>query len=390
MNATPFTERITRFEASGHHYTYLVNAGGVMLAVDDEGRFGEQTQADDRVIWERRDDGFRHEASGKVVASATVDHAGVSLDIGSGPCEYRANHGPERMPSDYLRHFQQHGWVCLTSILSPETVIGLQQVACTDRFEGHKYDASMPAISQHPAVAQTVAEPLSLWLIRRYMQTDDIRLGHVPGFAVLNRDDGKRIVQGWHSDYPYHWGVPAQGRVPTATGPTVLGVQRNVCVSDFTGIGGATAFKLGSHIRDQPPPREWGLASDHYQPGYRAEHGLPYSGPDADIVEAPGGSIILYDSRTWHRAGVNRTDRKRAALLQAMIPMYIMPKNDTSVAYKHFLSSDVYTAISDRERDELRRLLVHHFIGPGGQYAIAPDTELTQHIKSSRSEGQAY
>ncbi|MCZ6616657.1 MAG: hypothetical protein O7E57_00885 [Gammaproteobacteria bacterium] len=59
------------------------------------------------------------------------------------------------------------------------------------------------------------------------------------------------------------------------------------------------------------------------------EHGLPDNGPDADIVEAPAGSIILYDARTWHRAGVNRTGEKRAAMLQAITPMYLMPFTDT-------------------------------------------------------------
>ena len=129
----------------------------------------------------------------------------------------------------------------------------------------------------------------------------------------------------------------------------------------------------GSHNRGKAPPSEWGIASDHYKPGYRAAHGLPYNGPDADIIEAPGGSIILYDSRTWHRAGINRTDHKRAAILQAMIPMYVMPKNDTSVDYKKFIHSSVYEELNQREKTEMQNLMVHYFIGPRGQYAISPD-----------------
>jgi ectoine hydroxylase-related dioxygenase (phytanoyl-CoA dioxygenase family) len=242
-------------------------------------------------------------------------------------------------------------------------------------------------------MAKTAAEPLSLWLMRQYMQTNEIRLGHTPSLALLSQDDGKRNVQGWHSDFPYLWGISrsideerhpiTDGRVPTPSGPTVLGIQRNVCISPFTSVGGATAFKLGSHARDQGPPRQWGNGSDHSQPGYRAEHGLPYSGPEADIVEAPGGSIILYDSRTWHRAGVNRTDKRRSAMLQAMIPGYMLPFMDTSGPYKSFKQSDAYQELSNRERDELRRLMIHYIAGPLGRHAITTDAELTGELNES-------
>jgi len=336
--------------------------------------------ADDHVIFERTKSGFTHVATGIPLAAHADGHlsrAGSPIADGA---PFTACHGPERLPSEYLTFFREQGWVCLTSVLPPTTLDGLRQVACTDAYAKGRYNRADPAISQHPAVACTAAEPISLWLIRQYMQTDDIRLAHTPAMAVLGQDDGERVVQGWHSDYPYHWGVPAQGRVPSATGATVLGVQRNVCVSDFTQIGGATAFKLGSHARDEPPPAAWGLACDHIKPGYRAAHGLPYNGPDADIIEAPGGSIILYDARTWHRAGVNRTPHKRAAMLQAMVPMYVMPKSDTSAAYKHFMASAAREQLNDREQREIQNLMVHYFIGPGGQDVISPDAELTAQI----------
>ena len=196
------------------------------------------------------------------------------------------------------------------------------------------------------------------------MRTDDIRFAHTPALIVLAQDDGRRNVQGWHSDYPYHWGVPALGQVPTQAGDIVLGVQRNVCVSEFTKERGATAFKLGSHALGHGPPDSWGTAGTHGRPGYRAEHGLPYNGPDADVIEAPPGSIILYDSRTWHRAGVNRTAQPRAAMLQAVTPMFVMPKNNTSGAYRHFIQSAAYQQLTLREREEIRAMMVHRFLGP--------------------------
>ena len=397
-----FQERVVKVPIPHHHYVLLISPDGNYLGVDQEGSTTTFPYADDQVMWDETDTGsFRHVIAGIEIVKKSADQEvchltfeGNSLDgLGKATRKgalYSVSHGPERLPSEYLQFFRENGWVCLTSILSPDLVEALEKVACTDRFAHLEFDRSTNPFSQSPAIARTAAEPISLWLIRQYMQTDDVRVAHPPGLAILDRDDGKRIVQGWHSDYPYHWGVPAQGRVPTPSGKTVLGVQRNVCISPFTKVGGATAFKLGSHAKDQGPPAEWGVASDHYQVGYREAHGLPYTGPDADIVEAPGGSIILYDARTWHRAGVNRTDQKRAALLMAITPMYVMPKNDTSHSYKAFLASDTYEDLNERERIEVERLMVHQFIGPGGQYAIAPDRELTAMLRANQEDKASY
>lgn len=388
----PFAETVLKIDPPARHFALLMAPDGNYLGIEPGGDATTFAFVDDRAIWDVSADVARHVVSGRELrferssqASDTI--TAVSLDgvaVADGvPCTVA--HGPEKLPSQYLEFFKANGWVCLTSVLSPQLVEALEQVACTDRYAHLEFDRSRGALSQSPAIAQTAAEPISLWLVRQYMQTDDIRIAHTPGLAILDKDDGKRIVQGWHSDYPYHWGVPAHGRVPTPSGQTVLGVQRNVCVSDFTKIGGATAFKLGSHAKDEPPPAAWGVASDHYQDGYRQAHGLPYTGPEADVIEAPGGSIILYDSRTWHRAGINRTDHKRAALLQAMTPMYVMPKNDTSRAYKELVDSDAYAALTERERNEMENLMVHQFIGPGGRYAITADKELTDALRERQA-----
>ena len=397
-----FQERVLKVPIPDRHYLILVAPDGNYLGVDQDGFTTTYPYANDRIMWDESGAGsFRHVLADTEIVKKSVDGDGCQLSLegtlldGLGKptgesAMYNVAQGPEKLPSEYLQFFRENGWVCLTSILSQDLVEALEKVACTDRFSHLQFDRSSNPFIQSSAIARAAAEPVSLWLIRQYMQTDDIRVAHTPGLAILERDDGKRIVQGWHSDYPYHWGVPAQGRVPTPSGETVLGVQRNVCVSPFTKVGGATAFKLGSHALDQGPPEQWGVASDHYQVGYRESHGLPYTGPDADIVEAPGGSIILYDSRTWHRAGVNRTDKKRAALLMAMTPMYVMPKNDTSHSYKAFLESVAYEELNERERIEVERLMVHQFIGPGGQYAIAPDRELTATLHARQQKETSY
>ena len=381
--AEQFAERVVGFERPGQFHKLLVGADGSFLGIGDDDELVTRHAADDKVIWDLRNGEVRHTATGRSLA---IDDGGVEVD-GE---RFAVSHGPEKLPSEYLRVFEENGWICLTCVLSDEVVDGLRRVACTDRYADLEPDRSRVAISQHVAVAQTAAEPVSLWLIREYMGTQDVAMAHSPGMAVLGRDDGKRPVQGWHCDYPYHWGVPAPGQVPVQPGASRLGVQRNVCVSDFTKVGGATAFKLGSHARNEAPPDDWGTAARYASRSYRAEHGLPYNGPDADIVEAPGGSIILYDSRTWHRAGVNRTDNKRAAMLQAMVPMYVMPKVDMSAAYKQFAASEVYRDITERERTELEALLVRRLPGPPLHGALGTDPELVALVRKENGGRTGY
>ena len=383
-----FLESLTVFQRPKHFFTLIVNQAGSYLGIDPSGDLGFFPYADDNVMWKTTDSGLEHvvtktEVVQKPDGIQPLEIPQPNNQFKTGPC--RLATGPECLPSEYLEFFRKNGWVCLNSILTDDIVEGLEKVACTDRFDKHKFNTSTAPLSQSPYMAKAATEPVSLWVIRQYMQTEEIRLAHTPSLAILDRDDGRRNVQGWHSDYPYLWGITGNskdGWVPTASGSTVLGVQRNVCVSDFTKLGWATAFKLGYHVQETAPPESWGRGSRYFKPGARKQHGLPYSGPEADIIEAPGGSIILYDARTWHRAGINRQGKKRAAMLQAIIPMYVMPYGDTSVPYKKFANSKAHEELTELEKYEFQKLMVHTISNPAGTSAITIDSELTATIKT--------
>ncbi|MCY4012128.1 MAG: phytanoyl-CoA dioxygenase family protein [Gammaproteobacteria bacterium] len=387
MGEALFQERVVKIAATRNHFALLTAPDGRFLRLEN-GATAVGDSADDHAMWDAlAGDIYRHTVTGRELKTTPRADGGLDLTLDGNalgsdgtpsdvPAPFTPDHGPEQLPSEYLKFFKDHGWVCLTCVVAPELVDELQRVACTDGYADREVDRTAAQLCQSAAVAKTAAEPVSLWLTRQYMGLDEVTLGHSPAIVVLTRDDGKRNVQGWHSDYPYHWGIPAFAAVPTPSGATVLGVQRNVCVSEFTKVRGATAFKLGSHTLERPPPKAWGRAGDHGRPGYRAEHGLPYTGPEADVIEAPAGSTILYDARTWHRAGVNRTDHKRAAMLQAMVPAYVVPKNDTGGPYKEFLQSPAYVDLNERERREVRNLMVHPFPGAFRRHALIADEEL--------------
>ena len=321
-----------------------------MLGLGDDGQMQIQGEGDDCVIWDQESQGMRHVATGQLV-QATFENGGCTLSYKNQPSHFSIAHGPALLPSQYLAHLQREGWVCLTSILPSELVDRLQKLAGTDAYEHLTMSNDQPKICQDMAVGRAIAEPISLWLIRTYMQTRDLHLGHPPGFAVLKPYDGESPVQGWHSDIPY---IPSIGgnEVADRKGP-IKAVQRNVCVSDFKKANGATAYKLGSHLADSPPA-EWNPAR-HGGPA----NARPYSGSDADVLEAPAGSIVLYDARTWHRAGFNHSKHKRAAMLQSFQTADVIPKRDTRPTCKKLHESPVYAELNLREQQELTELLMN-------------------------------
>ena len=398
MSADEYNPRVVTVSKPKRHYRYLHAPNGDWLGTADGAALHVQGHVDDAAIWEANGAGFEHVATGlrleadesAVDATTRLRVDGVSLDADGAPGEgvdFTVGHGPERLPSVYLRELEDQGWVSLTCVLSPAVVDGLQQVGCVDAYEGRERARETP-LAQHPAVAKVTAEPISLWLTRQYMRTSDIRLGHSPGISALSRDDGKREVQGWHTDFPYLWGTG--DRIPVPSGDLVLGMQRNVCVSDFRKDNGATLFKLGSHASNAPPPKEWGLSTQTYRKGNRAKHGLPYGGPNADVIEAPAGTIVLYDARTWHRAGINSTNRLRGAMIQAMVPGFIIPFMDTSATLKAFHKSPAYEQVTERERKELDKLMIHKIMGPAGMFAITVDEELTERAREQRVAASVY
>jgi hypothetical protein len=400
MIGAGFKPKVHTILRPARHHALLVAPGGDWLASLDGRALATQSHVDDGALWEAEADGFRHAVTGVSLRSRAGGVAGsVRLRLGDadlgddgapGPAaDFIIGHGPEKLPSEYLAAFRDTGWVALTCILAGDIVEGLQRLGGVDGYEGAGDVPRDRQLSADPALARATVEPVSLWLCRQYMRLADIKLGHPPGVTALTPDDGERPVQGWHGDFPYMWGSDRSAgayRVPPGVDDLVLGIQRNICVSDFRLENGATVFCLASHRAHAVPPVEWGRANQTWKAGHRAEHGLPYGGEDTDVIEAPAGTIILYDARIWHRAGVNRTNRRRGAVIQAITPGFIIPFYDTTAPFRSWLASDVPAQLTERERRELENLMLHRIVGPLGVFAIAPDDALTERLRA-RGQG---
>lgn len=339
--------RIITLSRPTQRHVLLMAADGRLLGFDGAGNLALLDDAGDRAIWDRTGNGVTHTTTGAGLAAKVTGDV-CTVQVASESVDLRICHGPELLPSEYLEHLHSEGWVCLNTILPPEVVDGLERVACTGPYEHQAQSQDSPKICQHPAVGRAVAEPVSLWVLREYLQERDIHLGHPPGFNVLPPNTIAQAGRGWHADIPYTRSASPQP--PFARKGPAKACNRNTFVSDFSNANGATMLKTGSHLLDTGPPAEWNAPLENDQ--------LPYSGPEATVVEAPAGSLFLYDARTWHRAGYNRTEHKRGMMATNYETADVLPKRDTRPACAKLHKSPAYQGLNAREQREVTDLLM--------------------------------
>jgi len=117
------------------------------------------------------------------------------------------------------------------------------------------------------------------------------------------------------------------------------------CIDDFTAANGATRFVPGSPLLNRMPTEDVGV--------------------EAVPMEAPAGSLVVFDSRMWHQTGANTTtDQTRAAAFGWYHrPIYRTQEN-------WFLSLN--PAVREFASEELLVLLAYKSEGFGLVYGRSP------------------
>ena len=115
------------------------------------------------------------------------------------------------------------------------------------------------------------------------------------GDGIDNDCDGLNLCYGDQDDDGYHTGPPAPtADPPPGDGPSSPPMVCNMMwmANDFTAENGATRVVPRSHLSGcQPDPA-------------RTDYGeIP--------IEAPAGSVLVWEGRTWHAAGLNVSDHPR-------------------------------------------------------------------------------
>lgn len=256
-----------------------------------------------------------------------------------------------------LEELRANGFTVLHDVIDAKAIADFKEKLEQYRAE-HYADADpcdgdirfKSALLWSEEVARAVTHEGALWLLRKYLETEDIHYCHQPIVTVLkpaSKLAGTFPESGWHSDYPYHPGV-----FPDEAWPDVpLGAQFNICIDPFTAESAGTQYVPGSHLERCWPPVEFNRG------GTRAGEGVH---KHVQQMIAPAGAAVIYDARTWHRAchELNSTGRDRVALLNAVAPAWVLPMMDKAWLTEKFRDSDVADSLTTRERHELD-LLCH-------------------------------
>lgn len=204
-------------------------------------------------------------------------------------------------PTDDLERAEhdlaEHGICAVTDVLTGDVLDtvrhDLYAAAAQDRVRGRErkfgldYDHDETnqrvwnVLSRSPVFADLAEHPVAQRLLRSVLGWPML-LGNLS--ANITGPGGGEMVL--HADQIF---------VPTPWPTEPQGANAAWCVDDFTADNGATCFVPGSHRL-------------HRLPGADER-------PEAVPMEAPAGSVVVFESRLWHRTGHNRTaDQRRAGI----------------------------------------------------------------------------
>ncbi len=211
----------------------------------------------------------------------------------------RTSHLPA--PTDDLgraeRDLREHGICAVTAVLTGSTLEAVRHdlyaAADHDRTRRREQKFALDyahddsnqrvwnVLSRSPVFEDLAEHPLALRLLRSVLDWPML-LGNLS--ANITGPGGGEMVL--HADQIF---------VPTPWPAEPQGANAAWCIDEFTADNGATCFVPGSHLLHRPPT------------------------PDDDVaaipMEAPAGTLVVFESRLWHRTGFNRTtDQRRAGI----------------------------------------------------------------------------
>jgi ectoine hydroxylase-related dioxygenase (phytanoyl-CoA dioxygenase family) len=119
--------------------------------------------------------------------------------------------------------------------------------------------------------------------------------------GIINLPNLRHHQSSWHRDLPYQEFVSSK---PLAVGALF-------CIDDFTGETGGTLMLPFSHREEKFPSQSYVAANEV-------------------TMEAPAGSVILFDSMLFHRAGYNSSNRVRRGINHVYSIPIIKPQIELS------------------------------------------------------------
>lgn len=244
------------------------------------------------------------------------------------------------------QHLREHGMALIGGTLSPSQLQTARDATYAavdeDRRLGREADRFgldygegnvrvWNILNRHPLFRDMVQLPAVLELLREGVGWPAL-LGNISANIAQPGSDGGML----HADQIF---------VPRPWPPEPQGMNCAWLLDDYTADNGATEVVPGSH-----------LFGETVDPEALAEQAVP--------VIAPAGTMMVFESRVWHRTGCNRSDQPRAALFGWYSKPIYRPQENW------FLSLD--DEVVEQASDELLVLLGYRSEGLGLVYGRSP------------------
>jgi ectoine hydroxylase-related dioxygenase (phytanoyl-CoA dioxygenase family) len=245
------------------------------------------------------------------------------------PTTFKALPPPARDVEEGLAHIRDFGLCIIPGVLSGASLErareALYRAADEDRTRGRERKFSLDyghdetnqrvwnVLGRDPVFEDMAEHPMALAFVKAVLGWPAL-LGNISA-NITGPGGGEMVLHADQIFVPEPWSADPQGM--------------NVawCLDDFTEANGATRIVPGSHkLNRAPRPDEGGVAT------------VP--------LEAPAGSIVVFESRVWHKTGFNRTEGERRAGVFAWYtkPIYRAQENwflSLSPSFKDFASDDM-------------------------------------------------
>ncbi len=237
------------------------------------------------------------------------------------------------------RDIAEYGLCLVTDVLSPDQLArartALYEAAADDRAQGREppqfgldYGDSNQRVwnvlNRAPIFAELVEHPAALRLIRAVIGWPAL-LGNLSA-NIVGPGAGDSVLHADQIFVPEPWPAAPQG------------VNVAWCLDEFTAENGGTRVVPRSHLRRRNP--------------------RPSDGDESIPIEAPLGTMMVFESRVWHRTGANVTTSTHRA---GLFGWYTRPIYRTQENW--FLALD--PAVRDNASDTLLQLLAYKTEGFG-------------------------
>ncbi len=230
------------------------------------------------------------------------------------------------LPEEFFRHLRD----TVLAVAEQRTGAGFDLNLGLDRSLGGRPDeighvVITHLVDQDPAFEQVLTHPVKKALMSHLLGVTH-RLSNSSAWIKWQTPDDwvKVMTSGMHAD---------QSRVPAPWNCRVPHVANmNWLLTDYTRENGALSYVPGSHLEQRFPPES--EAIDRVVP-----------------VEAPVGSLVIFQGGTWHGSFRKETPGLRISLHGVHCRPYILPGQD----YKGQIPQKTYAASSDP--DYLRMIM---------------------------------